>query len=379
MGSLSVLYKAFLRPLLTYASPGWFPFLSVTNTTKLERLHRANNRAITGCLSSSLIPLLLSKASLPTLRVTLIHFTHLFYERALRLPTSFPISGLARLGVKPRLCRSSWRALRPLTRSCFLLLLLGRLLLHALPFLFEICLLSLWIPPFLLHAPAPISFSLAKVQLSLILTLFPLIIWYSGQTALFLFLLERAAPAFLPTAVSVALRLLFPFQQAQFVPVFPLKPALFCTLFAGLGNTNKSAIFLLFSSCLTLVLSSPPCPLLHLSSYLKLCGKSGRNCLLFPPVLSGYNASPDTCFSRETTRLMSWPDGKRYLCPPQSLVASLFLSLVSTLVLSRTGGVLSLRSILTHRIHRFPPKTLCSLVMLAVPSLVYAAADTSFS
>ena len=33
------------------------------------------------------------------------------YERALRLPTSFPISGLARLGVKPRLCRSSWRDL----------------------------------------------------------------------------------------------------------------------------------------------------------------------------------------------------------------------------------------------------------------------------
>ena len=31
--SLSVLYKAFLRPLLTYASPGWFPFLSDTNIT----------------------------------------------------------------------------------------------------------------------------------------------------------------------------------------------------------------------------------------------------------------------------------------------------------------------------------------------------------
>ena len=37
---------------------------------------------------------------------------HLFsHERALRLPTSFPILGLARLGVKPRLFRSSWRAL----------------------------------------------------------------------------------------------------------------------------------------------------------------------------------------------------------------------------------------------------------------------------
>ena len=37
--SLSVLYKSFLRSLLTYASPGWFPFLSATNFTKLERLN----------------------------------------------------------------------------------------------------------------------------------------------------------------------------------------------------------------------------------------------------------------------------------------------------------------------------------------------------
>ena len=109
--SLSVLYKSFLRPLLTYASPGWFPFLSATNLTKLERLHRAASRAITGCLSSSPIPLLLTEASLPPLRVTLTQFTLFSYERALRLPTSFPISGLAKLGVKPRLCRSSWRAL----------------------------------------------------------------------------------------------------------------------------------------------------------------------------------------------------------------------------------------------------------------------------
>ena len=110
MGPLSVLCKSFLRPLLTYASPGWFPFLSATNFTKLQRLHRAASRAITGCLSSSPIPLLLTEASLAPLRVTRTHFTLLSYERALRLPTSYPISGLARLGVKPRLCRSSWRA-----------------------------------------------------------------------------------------------------------------------------------------------------------------------------------------------------------------------------------------------------------------------------
>ena len=56
------------------------------------------------------IPRLLSKDSLPPLQVALIHFTLLSYEQSLRLPTCFSISGLARLGVKPRLCRSSWRA-----------------------------------------------------------------------------------------------------------------------------------------------------------------------------------------------------------------------------------------------------------------------------
>ena len=111
--SLSLLYKSFLWSLLTYASPGWFLFLSATNITKLERLHRAASRSITGCLSSSPIPLLLTEASLPPLRVTLTHFTLFSYERALRLPTSFPISDLARLGVKPRFCRSPWRALAP--------------------------------------------------------------------------------------------------------------------------------------------------------------------------------------------------------------------------------------------------------------------------
>ena len=160
-------------------------------------------------------------------------------------------------------------------------------------------------------------------------------------------------------------------------PVFRLKPAPFCTLFAGLGSTNKSAISLLFSYYLTLVLSSPPCPLLHLSSYLKLCGRSGRNCLL-SPVLSGYNGSPDTHFYQGTTRLMSWPDEERYLRPLLSLVVSLLLSLVSTLVLSRTGGVLSHLNFLTHRFLRFPPRNLCSLVMLVVSSLVFIATNTAF-
>ena len=86
-------------------------------------------------------------------------------------------------------------------------------------------------------------------------------IWCFGQTALFLFLLTKAAPAFLPTALSLALKPLFPFPQAQYVQVFPLKPAPLRTLFAGLGSTNKSAISLLLlsDSCSVLAtLSSPP-------------------------------------------------------------------------------------------------------------------------
>ena len=158
--SLSLLHKSFLRPLLTYASPGWFPFLSATNLSGLERLRRAAGRAVAGCLSSSPVPLLLSGASLPPSRVALTHFTLLSCGRALLLPASFPISGLARHG-------GDAGALRIVLKS-------------------------------------------------------------------------------------------FSFRRAQCVRVFPLGPALFCTLFAGLGNTIMSAIFLLFSYCLALVLSSPP-------------------------------------------------------------------------------------------------------------------------
>ena len=77
--------------------------------------------------------------------------------------------------------------MRPLTRSCFLLLVLGRLSLLALPVLYGICLPSWWSPPFPLYALALISLSHVKMRLSATLTLSPLTIWYSGVMALFLF------------------------------------------------------------------------------------------------------------------------------------------------------------------------------------------------
>ena len=118
----------------------------------------------------------------------------------------------------------------------------------ALPFLLEICLPSLWSPLFPCHALTLISLFLVNMHLSLTLTLSTLTIWYSGLTALLLFLLAKAALAYLPTALSVALRLAFPFQQAQYVQVSLLKLTQFCTLFAGLSSTNKSATSLLLLS-----------------------------------------------------------------------------------------------------------------------------------
>ena len=66
------------------------------------------SRALSGCLSSPLSHF--CEPSLPPLRVTLAYFALSSYEWARRFPTSFSISGLARLGVKSRLSRFFGRA-----------------------------------------------------------------------------------------------------------------------------------------------------------------------------------------------------------------------------------------------------------------------------
>ena len=163
------------------------------------------------------IPLLLTEASLSPLRVTLTHFTLLSYERALCLPTSFPILGLATLGVKPRLCRSSWIAFA-FTHPLMLPSTCSREALPACP------LFPPWnLPPFTvestLSSPCSSSDPLLSRQGAALAHLdsLPLMIWCFGQMALFLFLLARAAAAYLPTTLSVALRPHFPFRQAQYV------------------------------------------------------------------------------------------------------------------------------------------------------------------
>ena len=134
---------------------------------------------------------------------------------------------------------------------------------------------------------------------------------------------------------------------------FSLKPAPFCKFPAGLGST-KCAISL-FSSR-TLALSSPLSSIFPFTSN-SLADLAGT---VFSPVLSGCNGSPNTRFSREMMRLMSWPDGERYSCPLQSLVVSLLFPLLFILLFSRTGGLPTHLNSSTHRFPRFPLGTCVS-------------------
>ena len=303
------------------------------------------------------------------MRVTLTHFTLLSYERALRLPTSFTIPGLARLGVKPRLCRSSWRAfasthplMLPSTSS-------RETLLAWPPWNLSLFTVESTLPSSCSRSDPPLSRQGAAFAHLDFLPPHDLVVWTDGSVP---FPFGKGGSGVLANCSLCGTEVTLSFLAGPVCSSFSAEACAILHALCWSCSTHKSATSLLL---LTLVLSSPPYTLLHLSSYLKLCGRSGRNCLFFPPVLSDYNGSSDIRFSRGTRRLMSWPDGECYLRLPQSLVVSLLLPLV----FSRTGGVLSHQNSLTHRFPRFPLRNLCSLVMLAVSSLVYVATDTAFS
>ena len=265
--------------------------------------------------------------------------------------------------------------MRPLTRSCFRLLLLGRLSLPALPHLLGTCLPSLWSQPFPLHAPALILLSLIKVRLFLTLTLSPLMIWCFGQTVLFLFSFGKHGFGILANCSLCGTEAPLSFSA---VPVCSSFSPEACAILQDLcwSRHRKHQQVCHFSYLIL-------CPrhlVFSIFAFTSIfLGRSGRNCL-FSFVLSRYNGSPGTRFFWGTTQLMSWQDGKRHgaLLTPSVILCGLLLFLISTLVFSRAGGVLSHQNSLTHKFPRFPPRNLCSLVMFAVFSLVFAATDTVY-
>ena len=155
--------------------------------------------------------------------------------------------------MKPRLCRSSWRAFastHPLTlpstsprevegspREAFLAYP------DFPPWNPPPPLLSLWSSPSSFYTLALISLVLAKVWLSLTLALSPpydLVLWTNGS-APFPFG-KGGSDVLAGCSLFVAPRPLFPSQQAQYAQVSLIKPAPLCKLFAGFGSTNKLAL-----------------------------------------------------------------------------------------------------------------------------------------
>ena len=145
---------------------------------------------------------------------------------------------------------------------------------------------------------------------------------------------------------------------------------------SSLVSAAPTSLPFLFSSSLTLAVSSAPSSLLRLSFYFKLSGKSGRNCLLFPSVPSGYNGSPNICLSRASTHLMGI-EGRGALLQPSAIPCTLFSYLLYPLL--SFLGLEAYYLICDTQVPRFSLRNLCSLVMLAVFSLVFVATDTAFS
>ena len=119
-----------------------------------------------------------------------------------------------------------------------------------------------------------------------------------------------------------------------------------------------TSLLLFFSSYLTLVLSSLPSFLLPQTFWQEL---SSLSCSIKLHWVSGHSFLPGNDAAYKLAR-------REALLAPSAIPCSFF-----TLVFSRTGGVLSHLNSSTRSFPRFPPRNLCSLVMLAVFSLVYAA------
>ena len=184
-------------------------------------------------------------------------------------------------------------------------------------------------------------------------------IWYSGQTALFL--LARAAPAFLPTALSVALRPLFPFRQAQYVRVFPLKPAPFCTLL--LVSAAPTSLPLLFFFYLTLVLSSPPSFLLSQTLWQIWQGLSSlSSCSIRLQWVPGHSFLRGNDTADELDR-------RGTLLAPSAIPCSLspLISRIHSSLFSDWKHTVSSKYF-DPQVPSIPPRNLCSLFMLAVSS-----------
>ena len=163
--------------------------------------------------------------------------------------------------------------MRPLTRSYLLLTILGRLFLLSLPFLLGIFPPSPWIPPFSLHALALIPLARQGAALAHLDTLLPhdLVLWTDGSVP---FPLGKGGSGVLANCSLCGTETTLSFSAG---PVCSSFSAEACAILHALCWSRQHQQVCHFSS---LFLLSDSCSVLHLSFYLKLSDRFGRNCLL---------------------------------------------------------------------------------------------------
>ena len=113
------LYVPYIKPSFAPSLP-MLPQAGFTShllsTSPLKRgMHRSSCRVITGCLSSTPIPLLHVEALLPPLRVTFTHQSLSFFKRALRLSSTFALASLATSNPCTRLKKGFMEIFLPIT------------------------------------------------------------------------------------------------------------------------------------------------------------------------------------------------------------------------------------------------------------------------
>ena len=192
-------------------------------------------RVITGCLSSTPIPLLHIEALLPPLRVTLTHQFLSFFERALRLP-------LANSNPCTRLKKSSWRSfsrshnLTPnlhLTREPLILCPPKPPLPH---------LITQSHSTSHPHALAKIPPSFATLQLPFIFPLYLTAISLPGLTVRYPAGWDRVVQRYTSNVQSVSLLPRSPSRLVSGLPVIVLKSSLSYMLLSGVSLTPRHVI-----------------------------------------------------------------------------------------------------------------------------------------
>ncbi|GFS02406.1 ribonuclease H [Elysia marginata] len=107
---LRIVYLAYIKSAIDYASNAWYPCLAKDSRQKLETVQNAAARTITGCTKNTNTKLLLNEAKLLPLEVESTISQSAAYKRSLRLPETDPSRKTAENPVRTRLrSLGKWR------------------------------------------------------------------------------------------------------------------------------------------------------------------------------------------------------------------------------------------------------------------------------